>query len=210
MGGDRRTSPSGLIAVVRAASADECRTIVTGLVAAGLRTIEVTLTVPDALRVLEEVALVDAEVGAGTVLDAASCRSCIDAGAKFIVSPVTDLEVLEAARQAGVPFVGGALTPSEVLAAMRANVEAVKVFPIGLVGGPGYLRALREPLPGLRAVVSGGIGPGDVKAYWEAGASAVCMGGALIDRHAAAAGDISGVERKAREVLSTMHDDHRS
>jgi 2-dehydro-3-deoxyphosphogluconate aldolase/(4S)-4-hydroxy-2-oxoglutarate aldolase len=204
--------PSGLIAVVRAADAGECRTIVRGLVAAGLAAVEVTMTVPDALGVIEELAAFVAasaagtSIGAGTVLDPGTCRACIDAGATFIVSPITDLASLEVARSAGVGYVGGALTPSEVTASMRAGVDAVKIFPIGSVGGPAYLRALREPFPDLRAVVSGGVIPADVAAYWAAGAHAVCMGGALIDRHAARTGDVGAVERHAWQVVRAIEE----
>jgi 2-dehydro-3-deoxyphosphogluconate aldolase/(4S)-4-hydroxy-2-oxoglutarate aldolase len=196
--------PTGLIAVVRAAGTNECRTIVRGLIAAGVPTIEVTMTVPEALRVIEEFAAQDAAIGAGTVLDPEGCRACIDAGAAFVVSPATDAAVLDVAREAGVPYVGGALTPSEVVASLRAGVDAVKIFPIGLVGGPAYLRALREPFPELRAVVSGGVGPSDVEAYQAAGSHAICMGGALIDRRAALLGDHTMVARHAREVVATI------
>jgi 2-dehydro-3-deoxyphosphogluconate aldolase / (4S)-4-hydroxy-2-oxoglutarate aldolase len=87
---------------------------------------------------------------------------------------------------------------------MRAGSDAVKIFPVGAVGGAGYLRALREPLPSLRAVVSGGITVTQVSAYHEAGAQAVCLGGALIDREAARRGDVEAVAAKARQVMNEM------
>jgi 2-dehydro-3-deoxyphosphogluconate aldolase/(4S)-4-hydroxy-2-oxoglutarate aldolase len=196
--------PSGLIAVVRAATVSECSTIVRGLVKAGVPAIEVTMTVPDAPAVIAELAGSGAIVGAGTVLDPDSCRRCIDAGARFIVSPVTDAAVLEQAHQAGVPYIGGALTPTEVVASMRAGADAIKLFPIGAVGGVAYLRALREPLPDLRAVISGGMTVGDAAGYLGAGAHAICLGGALIDRDAARRGDTDAVEGKARLVLGDL------
>lgn len=191
--------PDGVIAVVRAASAAECRTIVRGLIGAGVPAIELTMTVPDAVSLIGSFS--GSVVGAGTVLDPATCAACVSAGARFIVSPVTDLSVLDEAHRHGVPYVGGALTPTEVLASMRAGADAVKIFPIGAVGGAGYLRALREPLPGLRAVVSGGIAAGEVGGYRAAGAHAVCLGGALIDREAARNGDVGAVEAWARRVM---------
>jgi 2-dehydro-3-deoxyphosphogluconate aldolase/(4S)-4-hydroxy-2-oxoglutarate aldolase len=196
--------PSGLIAVVRAATAGECRTIVRGLIKAGVTAIEVTMTVPDAPVVIAELAGSGAMIGAGTVLDPDSCRSCLDAGARFIVSPVTDAAVLNQAHDAGVPYIGGALTPTEVVASMRAGADAIKLFPIGAVGGVAYLRALREPLPDLRAVISGGITAGDAAGYLGAGAHAICLGGALIDRDAARRGDIDAIEGKARLVLGDL------
>jgi 2-dehydro-3-deoxyphosphogluconate aldolase/(4S)-4-hydroxy-2-oxoglutarate aldolase len=193
--------PAGVIAVVRAATAAECRTIVGGLIEAAVPAIEVAMTVPDAVRIIGEFAGAGAILGAGTVVDPATCAACADAGASFIVSPVTDADVLDQARQCGVPYVGGALTPTEVLASMRAGSDAVKIFPIGSVGGASYLRALREPLPGLRAVVSGGIGAGEASGYLAAGAHAVCLGGALIDREAARRGDAGAVQTWARRIM---------
>jgi 2-dehydro-3-deoxyphosphogluconate aldolase/(4S)-4-hydroxy-2-oxoglutarate aldolase len=198
-GGVTRSVPGGVIAVVRAGTAAEGRTIVRGLIGAGVPAIELTMTVPEAVSIIGSFS--SSFVGAGTVLDAASCASCVSAGARFIVSPVTDPDVLEEAHRGGVPYVGGALTPTEVLASMRAGADAVKIFPVGAVGGAGYLRTLREPLPALRAVVSGGIAVGEVGGYLAAGAHAVCLGGALIDREAARRGDVDAVAAWARRVM---------
>jgi len=151
--------------------------------------------------VLEELASANVVVGAGTVLDAEVCRACVRAGARFTVSPVSDPAVGEAAHEFGVGYVGGALTPSEVFAAMRMGTDAVKVFPISGVGGPAYLRQLRGPFPELRALASGGVGPADVSAYRAAGAIGVCIGGALVDAKAASVGDVAQVATYARQVL---------
>jgi 2-dehydro-3-deoxyphosphogluconate aldolase/(4S)-4-hydroxy-2-oxoglutarate aldolase len=222
--------PAGVIAVVRAATAGECRAIVRGLILAGVPAIELTLTVPDAVALIREFAAELAGagpspgagpdagpgpgpgpgpgkgtvLGAGTVLDAAQCAAVAEAGATFIVSPVTDAAVLSESRRHGAGYVGGALTPTEVLASMRAGADAVKLFPVGSVGGASYLRALREPLPELRAVVSGGISAGEAPGYFAAGAHAVCLGGALIDRDAARRGDVPAVAAKARLVLGQI------
>jgi 2-dehydro-3-deoxyphosphogluconate aldolase / (4S)-4-hydroxy-2-oxoglutarate aldolase len=204
--------PAGVIAVVRAGTAAQARTIVHGLVAAAVPAIELTLTVPEALTILAEAAGLVARpgsptmLGAGTVLDRGACEDAIAAGARFVVSPVTDPPVLEQAHRDGVPYVGGALTPTEVLASMRAGADAVKLFPVGSVGGAAYLRALREPLPGLRAVVSGGIGAADAQGYLAAGAHAVCLGGALIDRAAASRGDVEAVAARARQGLAQVRE----
>jgi len=104
----------------------------------------------------------------------------------------------------GLPYIGGALTPTEVLASMREGSDAVKLFPVGAVGGLSYLRALREPLPDLRAVVSGGISAAEARGYLAAGAHAVCLGGALIDREAAGRGDADAVAARARRVLDEI------
>jgi 2-dehydro-3-deoxyphosphogluconate aldolase/(4S)-4-hydroxy-2-oxoglutarate aldolase len=209
-----------VIAVVRAGSAAEARTIVRGLARAAVPAIELTMTVPDAVGIIAELAgevgalaaglgsqrVLGSQtvLGAGTVLDPADAAACAGAGARFLVSPVTDVAVLGEAHRCGIPYVGGALTPTEVLASMRAGADAVKLFPVGSVGGAGYLRALREPLPGLRAVVSGGIAAGEVGGYLAAGAHAVCLGGALIDREAARRGDVDEVAAWARAALDRI------
>jgi len=108
------------------------------------------------------------------------------------------------ARRHHVPYIGGALTPTEVLAAMRADADAVKVFPVGPIGGASYLRALMEPLPGLRAVPSGGVAAGEVAGYFAAGGHAVCLGGALIDRQAARRSDVDAVAAHARIALDRI------
>ncbi|MCU1495262.1 MAG: kdgA1 [Acidimicrobiaceae bacterium] len=197
--------PSGLIAVVRAASGAECRTIVRGLADAGVEAIEITMTVPGAVSVLAELAGMTATIGAGTVLDVEACRACADAGAAFIVSPVTDEPVLDVAHANGIPYIAGALSPNEVVAGLRLGVDATKLFPVGSMGGPAYLRALREPLPEIKAVVSGGIGVTDVESYVAVGAHAICMGGALIDRSAARAGDVDAVAAHARKILEVVN-----
>jgi 2-dehydro-3-deoxyphosphogluconate aldolase/(4S)-4-hydroxy-2-oxoglutarate aldolase len=195
-----------VIAVVRAGAAPEARTIVHGLARACVPAIELTMTVPGAVEIIAELAGsgLQTVLGAGTVLDPAEASACAAAGARFLVSPVTDADVLAEAHRCGVPYVGGALTPTEVLASMRAGADAVKLFPVGSMGGAGYLRALREPLPGLRAVVSGGIAAGEVGDYLAAGAHAVCLGGALIDREAARRGDVDAVAAWARAALGRI------
>jgi len=199
-----------LIAVVRSDSVEECRTIVRGLLAAGVPGIEITMTAPGVIELIAEFSDATAAVGAGTVLDARSARECLDAGASFIVSPITDAEVLRVAHALDTPYVGGGLTPTEVVASMRLGCDAVKIFPIGAVGGPRYLRALREPLPNLRAIVSGGVGPRDVPKYLAAGAVSVCIGGALIDRGAGRRGNVEEVAAKAAVVLAEIEEARNS
>ena len=207
-GRPRPAVPAGVIAVVRAPTAGQARAIVRGLILAAVPAVELTMTVPGAVRIIAEFAASalsgGTALGAGTVLDPEACSACAAAGAAFIVSPVTDPAVLARAHDRGLPYVGGALTPTEVLASMRAGSDAVKLFPVGSVGGAGYLRALREPLPGLRAVVSGGIAAAEVPGYLAAGAHAVCLGGALIDRAAARRGDVDAVAAHTRRVLDEI------
>jgi 2-dehydro-3-deoxyphosphogluconate aldolase/(4S)-4-hydroxy-2-oxoglutarate aldolase len=109
--------------------------------------------------------------------------------------------VLAVTHELGVEYVAGALTPNEIYQTVQLGADAVKIFPIGPVGGVTYLKAILEPLPGIRAVVSGGVGVADVEAYRSAGAHSICLGGAFVDRVAARAGDVAGVRRHALKVM---------
>lgn len=195
--------PTGILGVIRAPAPEIALTIATGLARAGVDAVEITFTVPDAAAVIADFApSADIPVGAGTVRSVADCEAAIAAGATFVVSPDFDRQVLETAHRLGAAAVPGALTPSEVGRCIDAGADAVKVFPVGAVGGPRYIRTLNEPFPGVRWVVSGGVTPRDVAAYLEAGTHTVCMGGALIDAAAAEQGDVSAVQRHAADVLS--------
>lgn len=199
------TAPAGVVAVVRAPTAREALTIGLGLARGGVGTIEITLTVPGAVAVIAELSRDPAVlVGAGTVLDAAAVAAVAAAGAAFVVAPDTDPLVVAAARAHGLPVVPGALTPTEIRRAWALGADAVKVFPVGSVGGPGYVRAVREPLPDVPLVVSGGIALTAVGDYLAAGVRAVCLGSALIDRAAAAAGDTDAVADHARAALAQL------
>jgi 2-dehydro-3-deoxyphosphogluconate aldolase/(4S)-4-hydroxy-2-oxoglutarate aldolase len=195
-----------LIAVVRGDTADECRVLIRGVIAAGIEGVEITMTIPGGVDLIEEFASLDVVVGAGTVLDARAAADCVAAGARFVVSPVSDEDAARVVHDAARPYVGGALTPTEIVESLRIGCDAVKIFPIGAVGGPGYLRTVREPFPELRAVVSGGVVPADVAEYRRAGAASICMGGALLDRDAGRRGDVEAVTAKAAAVLSQLEE----
>lgn len=197
--------PPGIICVVRAPTPEQALTIGRGARAAGVDAIEITLTVPGAVDVIAELRRAPgAAVGAGTVRSLAQAEQALEAGAEFLVSPALRAEVVGAARRGGVPAVPGALTPVEVEACLDAGATHVKIFPVGSVGGAAYIRALSEPLPEVRWVVSGGISVAEVASYRAAGCHAVCLGGALIDRRAAEAGDTDEVTRHAAQVMATL------
>jgi 2-dehydro-3-deoxyphosphogluconate aldolase/(4S)-4-hydroxy-2-oxoglutarate aldolase len=156
----RQITGIGIIPVVRAQSADEAMRAVEAIKEGGISVLEITMTVPGALRVIEEVARryeSDAVVGAGTVLDAETARLCILAGARFIVSPALDLETIECCRRYGVVVLPGAMTPTEVLAAWKAGADLVKVFPAGSLGGASFIKNLKAPLPQIELVPTGGV-----------------------------------------------------
>ena len=167
-----------IVAVVRHDDAADAERIARAAVAGGATVVEITFTVPDAPRLIARLSdtLPGIVVGAGTVLTAGQATAAVDAGAAFLVSPVTDLELLQ--RNAATPFLPGAFTPTEVAAASRAGAYAVKLFPARTLG-PGFVTAVRETLPGVRLMPTGGIAPGEVGAWLEAGATAVGIAGAL-------------------------------
>lgn len=148
---------------------------------AGLITLEVTLDSDEAFRQIRTLveALPEANIGAGTVLSAEDAERAIRAGAGFLVSPVTDMAVLDVALVAKVPYIPGASTPTEIWAAHQAGATAVKVFPAKSLGGPLYLSAIASLLDGVPLIPTGGVGLNDLKAYLDVGAAAVGMGGSL-------------------------------
>ena len=145
----------GLVPVLRASSAEEAITIADAILAGGVNILEVTMTVPGAIRVIEQLANHHGSkllLGAGTVLDPETARSCILAGAQFIVSPALDLRTIELCRRYSVPIMPGALTPTEIVTAWQAGADVVKVFPCSALGGAKYLKALQGPLPQIQLI----------------------------------------------------------
>src|SRR6185503_13686215 len=140
----------GIIPVVRATTADEAMRAIDAIREGGISVLEITMTVPGAIKVIEEVANRfgnDVVVGAGTVLDPEIAEACISSGAQFVVSPALNPETIACGRQHGIAVIPGALTPTEVVQAWNAGADFVKVFPAGAVGGPSYLKSLKAPLP---------------------------------------------------------------
>jgi len=202
MGEFRVEPPRGVVAVIRTMDPAEAEVIAVGLARAGLRSIEITLTIPNAVEVIRRLRdKVGVKLGAGTVRDVAGARACVDAGAQFLVSPNTVPGVIEVGLAAGVGVIAGALTPTEVAQAWDLGVSAVKVFPVNAVGGASYIRTLAEPLPDVLFVASGGIAISEVEGYLLAGCSAVCLGPELLDEQGAAAKDAEAIARYARTAL---------
>lgn len=174
------------------------------LIHAGMPLIEVTFTVPRAAEVIRQLrgTFPKLLIGAGTVLDQVAARNAIEAEATFLVSVAAPPKVIAAGHQAGIPVIPGAFTPSEIIAVLALGVEVVKLFPAS-VGGPGYLRALREPLPSLRAIPTGGVNAVNVHEWFAAGAVAVGVGSALI-RDVATTGDYEGLRQRAVELMAAV------
>ena len=200
---------TGIIPVVRAQSADEAMKAIDAIRAGGISILEITMTVPGAVGVIEEVSLrygSEALVGAGTVLDGETARACIVAGARFIVSPSLNLETIEVCRRYGIAVMPGALTPTEVVQAWSAGADFVKVFPAGAVGGASYIKSLKAPLPQIELVPTGGVSLKTAADFIKAGASALGVGADLVDVKAIREGQPGLITERAREFVRIVKD----
>jgi len=197
----------GVIPVIRASSADEAMRAIDAIRKGGVSVLEITMTVPGAVGVIEKVAArygAEALVGAGTVLDAETARTCILAGAQFIVSPSLDLETIATCRRYGVTVMPGALTPTEVVQAWSAGADFVKVFPAGALGGASYIKALKAPLPQIELVPTGGVSLKTAADFIKAGASALGVGADLIDVKAIREGHDEVLTERARQFVEIV------
>lgn len=192
-----------VVPVVRTRSHEAARTAVAWLREAGFTTFEITLTVPNATALIAELARDPALlVGAGTVRTAAEAYACGEAGARFIVCPWNEPEIVPAGRRFGALVMLGALTPDEVVEALEGFADVVKIFPAASMGGPAHIRALRSVFPDVPFCPTGGVDPGNVRAYLDAGAAFVGIGGKLVDEALIAAGDKDAVQQAARAALA--------
>jgi 2-dehydro-3-deoxyphosphogluconate aldolase/(4S)-4-hydroxy-2-oxoglutarate aldolase len=191
-----RIVESGLVAVIRASSSDEAAHIADACAAGGVGAIEITLTVPGALRAIEELAARDSSilVGAGTVLDPETARMAILAGAQFIVSPAIDAATARLCNRYGIPWMPGAQTVGEIIEAMELGADIVKIFP-GEVLGPGFIRAVKGPLPQASLMPTGGVTLENAGEWIQAGAVALGVGGGLTK------GPVTELARQFRERI---------
>ena len=197
----------GLVPVVRASSADEAMRAIEAIRKGGVSVLEITMTVPGALSVIEQVSArygAEVLVGAGTVLDADTARACILAGAQFVVSPALNLETIECCRRYGIAVMPGALTPTEVVQAWTAGADFVKVFPAGAVGGASYIKALKAPLPQIELVPTGGVSLKTAADFIKAGASALGVGADLVDIKAIRENQDNIVTERARQFVEIV------
>jgi len=200
----QRIKECKLVPVVRAASADEAMRAIDAIKAGGIDILEITMTVPGAVRLMEDVAGRygdDVLVGAGTVLDPETARACILAGARFIVSPALNLETIALCRRYSIPVMPGALTPTEVITAWQAGADMVKVFPCSAMGGASYLKALKAPLPQVDLIPTGGVSLEPAADFLAAGASALGIGADLVNLNALRDGRAAEITAKARHYV---------
>jgi len=199
----------GIVPVIRAASAVLATQAAEAICAGGIPVLEVTMTVPGAINVIQELVKSmgkDALIGAGTVLDAESAQRCIAAGAEFLVSPGFDQATVQAANRLGKLIIAGALTPTEVITAWRAGSDLVKIFPCGTVGGAKYIKALKAPLPQIPMVPTGGVSLATAAEFIQAGAEALGIGAELVSPAALKSGNMSAITETARQFVAIVRE----
>lgn len=202
----RRVLNTGIVAIIRAPSGELLVDVAEALSAGGIDVMEVTFTIPGAIRVLEQVSekLGDRVLlGAGTVLDTETARAAILAGAEFIVSPSTNIDVIGVCKRYSKLSMPGAFTPTEVIAAWQAGADIVKIFPSD-VHGPKYLKALRGPYPQVRMMPTGGVTLETAADFLKAGACALGIGGSLVEARALADRDLTRIETLSRRFVDAV------
>lgn len=200
-----RLRAARIVPVVRTTKPELAARAVEWLRAEGITIFEITMTVPDAPGLIRRLSADPALlVGAGTVPDRAAAEACLAAGAQFLVAPWVDAALSDAARAAGAMSLLGAMTPTEIRAALAAGADAVKIFPAASAGGPAHVKALRAVFPGVVFCPTGGVDARNTPDYIAAGADFVGIGGKLVDEKALATGDRAAIAAAAREALGVM------
>jgi 2-dehydro-3-deoxyphosphogluconate aldolase / (4S)-4-hydroxy-2-oxoglutarate aldolase len=198
---------AGVIPIVRVNNTDLARRAVAAIQKGGVTLVEITMTVPGAVRMIEE--LTDEMgsetlIGAGTVLDPENAKECVAAGAQFIVSPALNPKTIAYCNDEGVVVLPGAMTPTEVVNAWTLGADMVKIFPAGEIGGAGYIKALKGPLPQIKMIPTGGVSLATAKSFLEAGAEALGIGGDLVTVSALKQGMDARITEKARQFVQIV------
>jgi 2-dehydro-3-deoxyphosphogluconate aldolase / (4S)-4-hydroxy-2-oxoglutarate aldolase len=202
-----RVEQIGIVPVVRASSPREACLAAEAVCKGGIPIVEITMTVPGAIEVIRELTKScgsDVLIGAGTVLNATDAVRCLDAGARFLVSPGFNRATVELAARESILIMAGALTPTEVIEAWTAGSDFVKVFPCGQVGGAKYIKALKAPLPQIPLVPTGGVNLSTAADFIEAGASALGIGGELVQPEALKSNKPELIVETARKFLEIV------
>ena len=204
-----RMIAEGLIPVVRVSSSQEAIDVADAIKEGGVSFIEITMSVQGAIDVIKELTQKYKDeiiMGAGTILDPETGRAALLAGAQFIVSPTLNLDLIELAHRYSAVVIPGAMTPTEILTAWSAGADMVKVFPAGQLGGPEYLKALRGPLPQILLVPTGGVNLQNAGAFIKAGATALGVGGELVDKKAVKEKKFNIITENTRAFLKAIRE----
>ncbi|MGA9668553.1 MAG: bifunctional 4-hydroxy-2-oxoglutarate aldolase/2-dehydro-3-deoxy-phosphogluconate aldolase [Terracidiphilus sp.] len=203
-----RIEETGILPSVRVSSRELARFAGETIYGAGIPVVEITMTVPGALDVINDLAsrYPDMAVGAGTVLDEETARTCVEAGARFLTSPGFVPEVVAYANTVNVVVLPGALTPTEVIAAWKAGSDLIKIFPTGHIGGVQYVRALKVPLPQIPLIATGGVNQTTAGDFILAGASAIGLGGQLLPKESLHFHQVDRIGELASRFIAMVKD----
>jgi 2-dehydro-3-deoxyphosphogluconate aldolase/(4S)-4-hydroxy-2-oxoglutarate aldolase len=193
----------GIIAVVRAQTAEQVVPLSNALIAGGVKAIEITMTTPNAIEAIRharERIGEQALFGVGTVLDQKTCQAALSAGAEFVVTPICRTELVAHAQACARPIMLGAYTPTEAQMAHEAGADFIKIFPADTLG-PGFMKSLRAPLPHLRLVPTGGVDVNNVADFLKAGCAALGVGSSLVSAKILKTSDWAELTRKASEFV---------
>jgi 2-dehydro-3-deoxyphosphogluconate aldolase/(4S)-4-hydroxy-2-oxoglutarate aldolase len=199
-----RVERAGIVAIIRMKDPGKVRAVFDAIGEGGVRVIEVTMTVPGAIELIRQLAASlpqDFVLGAGTVLDAETARRVIDAGARFVVSPVFRRDVIDACHALDAAVMPGCFTPTEILDAWDAGADVVKVFPATALG-PTFIKDVRGPLPQIKLMPTGGVTLDNAGDWIRAGAVAVGVGTALLDTAAIAGGNYAALRANAAKIVA--------
>jgi 2-dehydro-3-deoxyphosphogluconate aldolase / (4S)-4-hydroxy-2-oxoglutarate aldolase len=199
---------AGIVAVIRIKEPERLKAVVEAISEGGVRVLEVTMTVPNAVKLIADLAPrmpAGFLLGAGTVVDAETARQVIDAGARFIVSPVFRQEVIDACHARDVSAMPGCFSPTEILNAWDGGADVVKVFPATTLG-PGYIKDVRAPLPQVKLMPTGGVTLDNAGDWIRAGAIAVGVGTSLLDAKAIAAGNYDVLRTNAERIVKNVRE----
>jgi 2-dehydro-3-deoxyphosphogluconate aldolase/(4S)-4-hydroxy-2-oxoglutarate aldolase len=202
----RQIREIGLVPVLRAESEEQAIALANAVADGGVTCLEVTMTVPGAVKVIARLAKdrPDILLGAGTVLDEESAKACVGEGATFIVSPAFDEKTVSYCRKHDVPVLPGALTPTEILRAWNAGADVVKVFPASAMGGAKYLKSLKAPLPNIELIPTGGVSLDTAADFLNAGAYALGVGADLVNPNAIKNGTPETITENARKYMEIV------
>ncbi len=196
----------GAVAVIRMSDSQKLLKVAEALLKGGISSLEITMTTPNALKVIEEASRVlpdEVLIGVGSVLDSETARLAINAGAKYVVSPIFKAEIIHTAHRYGLPAMPGCFTPTEILTAHEQGADIVKVFPADVVGMP-FFKAIKAPMPHLNLMPTGGVSLTNAGDWINAGACAVGVGSALLDKKAIADGNFIKLTENAKILCACI------
>ena len=199
---------AGAVAVIRMGDSEKLLKVAEALLEGGISSLEITMTTPNALKVIEEASRTlpkEVLIGVGSVLNAETARQAIDAGAKYVVSPIFKPEIIEETHRHDLPVMPGCFTPTEIFTAHEAGADIVKVFPADVLG-MAFFKGVKAPMPQLQLMPTGGVTLTNPGEWLAAGACAVGVGSALLDKKAIAEGDFAKLTENARTLRQSILD----